>query len=131
MNPSIDKKNITILYVDDEKVNLFIFEKNFQGEYPVLVASSGPEALDILNEKNDTIIVVISDFKMPEMNGVEFIRAAHQHYDHIFYFILTGYGENELIQQALNENVIYHCFDKPFKRTQIEEKILEAVSQIE
>ena len=130
MQDSIDKKNITILYVDDERVNLFIFEKNFEGDYPVLVASSGPEALDILKEKNDTIIVVISDFKMPDMNGIEFIRLAQQNYEHIYYFILTGFGENEQIKKALDEKVVYHCFNKPFKRDQIETKILEAVGHL-
>jgi len=62
-----------LLYVDDEFINLQLFKFNFQKEYELFLASSGSEALSIL-EKED-INVIISDLKMPGMNGIELIKS--------------------------------------------------------
>jgi len=62
----------TILYVDDEPINLELFEMNFQKRFNVLKALSGAEGLKILESKAD-ISFVVSDMKMPGMSGLEFI----------------------------------------------------------
>jgi two-component system response regulator (stage 0 sporulation protein F) len=73
----MEKKDITILYVDDEQVNLRIFEINFRKRYNVITAVSGEQGLEKLEENGD-IIVVVSDMKMPGMNGIEFIKKARE-----------------------------------------------------
>lgn len=127
----IDSKEIAILYVDDEEVNLFLFQTNFEGTYPVFTANSGEEGLRELQEHDDKIIVVISDMKMPGMNGVEFIRKAKEIHSNIVYFILTGYASNEEIEGALEERVIHQWFSKPFDMDKIEEAIQEALLEID
>ena len=72
-------KQITILYVDDEPINLMLFEACFNDKYTVICAESGQEALDIM-EQNPNITAVISDMKMPEMNGIEYIKFAKAKY---------------------------------------------------
>ena len=119
------EEEITILYVDDEQMNLFIFEAAFKKKYQVLTATSGKEGLDKLQEAYNDIIVVISDMNMPEMNGVNFIKEARKSYDKVGYFILTGYGFNHEIEQALQEKVVHKFFTKPFKPEQIQEAIDE------
>ncbi|MEP1096159.1 MAG: response regulator [Cyclobacteriaceae bacterium] len=126
----LDSKEIAILYVDDEEVNLFLFKTNFEASYPVFTATSGEEGLHELETHDDKIIVVISDMKMPGMSGVEFIRKAREKHNNIVYFILTGYASNEEIENALEERVIHQWFSKPFDMDKIEEAIQEALLEM-
>ena len=119
----MDEK-ITILYVDDESVNLKLFEINFKKKFNVLTAESGAEGLEQL-KVNPHTIVVISDMKMPGMNGIDFIRLAKKDFPNIFYFILTGFDITEEIADALNERLIHKYFRKPFNMKEIEDSILE------
>jgi len=121
------KQNATLLYVDDEPINLTVFELNFKKKYKVITASSGKEGLLRLEENRD-IIIVISDMKMPGMDGIEFIRKAKENFDSITYFILTGFDITEEISKALDENIIQKYFRKPFNVKEIDStiaKILE------
>ncbi|MEM9341216.1 MAG: response regulator [Bacteroidota bacterium] len=122
-----DKKETAILYVDDEEPNLILFKALFEKNYEVFTASSGQEALVRLHLSSDRIKAVISDMSMPEMNGVEFIKKARHHHKSIGYFILTGYGNSEEINEALKENIIHKFFTKPFKPEEIQQAIEEFV----
>ena len=129
MTTNIDSK-ITILYVDDEEANLFIFEKMFEKKYHVITAHSGREGLQKLEGHSTEIIVVISDMRMPAMNGVEFIREAKNSYSNIAYFILTGFDFNDEIEDALKTQLIQKFFTKPFDMHEIENAISEAIKGI-
>lgn len=122
--------DITVLYVDDEKDNLFVFKANFNRKFEVLTSTSPILALEQLDVRHDDIIAVISDMKMPVMNGVEFIRKAKAKYEHIFYFLLTGFGHNEEIEEAQESKLIMNCFKKPFDVDEIEEAIVNAANHI-
>lgn len=116
----------TLLYVDDEVMNLTLFKHNFKKEYDVLTAESGEEGLSILKE-NNSISAVISDMKMPGMNGIEFIRTAKNMFPEISYFILTGFDINEEIADALNDKVIEKYFRKPFNKREIKTSLDEVL----
>lgn len=122
--------SITILYVDDEEANLFIFEKMFEAKYNVLTASSASKGLEQLEKYSSDIIVVISDMRMPLMNGVEFIRKAKSIYSNIAYFILTGFDFNDEIEEALKTQLIHKFFTKPFDMSEIESAISDAVEKL-
>ncbi|MGE4288384.1 MAG: response regulator [Salinivirgaceae bacterium] len=117
-------QEITLLYVDDEPLNLTLFEINFRRKYKVLTAGSGAEGLQKL-EGNQDIIVVISDMKMPGMNGIEFIKKAKEQYNHIAYFILTAFDINKEIKEALDQKLINRYFNKPFNIKEIDGAIQE------
>jgi two-component system, response regulator, stage 0 sporulation protein F len=116
----------TLLYVDDEPLNLTLFEINFQKKYTVKTALSGEKGLDILRSE-PSIAVVITDMKMPGMNGIEFIRKAKENFPEIVFFILTGYEITEEITKALEEKLIYKYFKKPFLMKDMETAILEVL----
>lgn len=120
------EEKTTILYVDDEVINLQLFEINFRRKFHVLTAQSGTEGLEIL-ESNPSISIVISDMQMPEMNGIEFIRKASESYPLISFFILTGYDITNEIEDALKEELIYKYFNKPFNIREIESSIEMAI----
>lgn len=118
----------TILYVDDEEPNLFLFRANFEEKYRILTAKSGEQALTQLGEHHNEITAVISDMRMPNMNGIQFIKKARDLYNGINYYILTGYEFNNEIEQALEQQVIQKYFTKPFDTEEIAQAIDEAQS---
>ena len=103
-----------ILYVDDEQINLFLFEANFKDKYDVLTAFDGFKGLEVLDENPETV-VIISDMKMPGMNGIEFIKKAKEKYPDKKYYILTGFEITEEIREALDSGLIIEYFSKPFE----------------
>ena len=88
MQDTSNKK--TILYVDDEQINLRLFDINFSKKYKVLVAQDGNNGLEVL-EKNPDIDIIVSDMKMPLMDGIQFIRKAKDSHPEKQYYILTGF----------------------------------------
>ena len=121
-------EKITLLYVDDEPINLKLFELNFRKKYNVITAESGFEGIKQLNSNPQTKIV-ISDMKMPGMNGIEFIKLAKKDYPQITFFILTGFDINEEIADALNERLIHKYFRKPFNLNDIESSVEEVLTK--
>ena len=116
----------TILYVDDEPFNLLLLKRLFKEEYHVLTASSGWEGLDILySEKR--IRAVISDMKMPGMNGIEFITKAKEAFPDTAFFILTGFDCTPEISDALKNNLISKYFSKPLNTRDILESLKKAI----
>ena len=116
-------KELTILYVDDEKINLRLFEINFKRKYNIITAESGIDGLAVLDEQNG-ISIVISDMSMPGINGIEFVKRAKEKYPELSYYILTGFDISEEIDQALAEGVILKYFRKPMKMKEIEEEVM-------
>jgi response regulator RpfG family c-di-GMP phosphodiesterase len=117
---------VTILYVDDEPINLEMFKMNISNHFKVLTSESAIGGLEILQKYPD-IKVIISDMRMPQMNGIEFIKEVRKINKIISCFILTGYGINDEIQKALESGLIISYFQKPFNMRDIETKISEVL----
>lgn len=108
-------KKITILYVDDEEINLMLLSKNFsRRNFEVITALSGEEGLKKLNEIKN-IKFIISDMRMPRMNGLEFIKKVRLTYPEVICFILTGFEYSEEIEEAIDKNIVNQYFCKPFE----------------
>ena len=116
----------TILYVDDEVLNLQLFQINFSKRYHVILAQSGYEGLHKL-KTNSNILITISDMKMPGMTGIEFVKKAREEFPNIAFFILTGFDITEEISKALSDKLIIRYFRKPFNKKEIESSIEEAL----
>lgn len=110
---------IKILYIDDEEINVQLFQILFSINYEVLTGYSGFDGIEILDKHPDTA-VVISDLKMPAMNGIEFIKKAKEKYPDKKYYILTGFEITSEIQEALDSDLIHKYFRKPFNFQEIE-----------
>ncbi len=102
-----------ILIVDDEPDNLEALERVFRKKYHVHKALSGNEALDILRTHSD-IPLLLSDQRMPQMTGVEFLKQSIQIQPHAIRFLLTGYADFDSIIEAVNEARIYRYMNKPW-----------------
>jgi response regulator RpfG family c-di-GMP phosphodiesterase len=115
-----------ILYVDDEPINLKLFRLAFEKKFQIETAESGTDGLKKLDQ-HPGISVVISDMKMPGMNGIEFIKKAKSSYPDHSYFILTAYDINSEISVAIDEGLIKRYFRKPFNFLEIESAIKETL----
>jgi len=111
------EKKISILYVDDEENNLISFKATFRLKYHVLLAHSGDEAIKILESKN--IEIIITDQRMPNMTGIEFLEKILIKYPDPMRILLTGYSDLNAVIDAVNKGKIYHYLAKPW----IEEEI--------
>jgi YesN/AraC family two-component response regulator len=117
-----------ILYVDDEVINLELFQLTFMNDFKVITAVSAQEGL-ILLEHNPDIHVVISDLKMPVMNGLDFIKLVKQKFKEKVCMLLTGYLEPEVMLEGLNKELIFRYLMKPWNKDELEETIREALKR--
>ncbi len=115
-----------ILYVDDEVINLELLQLTFMNDFIVFTAASAEEGLKIL-ELNPDIHVVISDLKMPVMNGLDFIKVVKQRYKEKVCMLLTGYMESEVMLEGFNKELIFRYLMKPWNKAKLEETIREAL----
>ncbi len=103
----------TVLFVDDNPVTLKVIENTFAGEsYDVMLAASGEEALLLVNEKIPHVIV--SDLRMPGIDGLDFLSRARQHNDHFIGIICTGYVDIDSIMQAVGSEAVWRYITKPW-----------------
>ena len=120
-------EKLKILYVDDEPSNLYLFDIILNGKYQVLTAECGKDGLEVLAGHPD-ISVVVSDMKMPGMDGIEFIRALKELHPHMRCFILTGYEITPEIEQAMKTGLILQHLSKPMNMNEIASIIDEAIN---
>ena len=103
-----------LLYVDDEPDNIIVFEATFEDDFKIWSATSGQQALEILEQT--PIPVVVSDQRMPIMTGVELFSIMRRKYPHIQRIILTGYTDPEGMIEAINQGQVFHFVKKPWER---------------
>jgi len=111
-----------ILYVDDEKINLILFKHNFSKKYDVHTVLSGFEALDFLDENPD-VTLIISDLRMPILDGIEFVTKAKEKHPIKKYFLLSGMEVTPKVQASLDMGLILNYFKKPFDINEILEEL--------
>ena len=104
---------IKILYVDDEIGNLNYFKSAFRREFQVLIASSGAEGLEILEENRD-IPVILTDQRMPKMTGVSFLMKSMEIVPEAIRVLVTGFSDMETVINAINHGNIYYFIHKPW-----------------
>ena len=111
-------KKIAVLYVDDEENNLFSFKAVFRVKYQVYTAISGDEALKILGEK--PIEIIITDQRMPNMTGVEFLEKVIEKFPDPMRLLLTGYADMNAVVDAVNKGKIFHYLSKPWNEDELD-----------
>jgi len=118
---------ITILYVDDEENNLFSFKATFRIKYNVLTALSGDGALAILQKT--LVHIIVTDQRMPEMTGVEFLEKVLEKYPDPMRILLTGYADMDAVVDAVNKGKIFHYLAKPWDEEELDLTIQSAYAK--
>jgi two-component system sensor histidine kinase/response regulator len=119
----------TILCVDDEADNVDALERLFRTKYKVLKATSGADAIKILDKNRVTLI--ISDQRMPRMTGVEFLTKSLSTHPDAIRILLTGYADIEVVIEAINSGQIYRYVNKPWDPVDLVNTIDKAVERYE
>ncbi len=109
---------ISVLYVDDEQNNLISFKAVFRIKYNVYTAISGEEATKLL--RNNTINVIITDQRMPQMTGVEFLESILDEHPDPVRILLTGYADMNAVIDAVNKGKIFHYLTKPWNEEELD-----------
>ena len=118
----------TVLCVDDEQNILHSIKRLLRKEgYRLLTASSGVEGLKVLEENN--VHLVLSDQRMPQMSGTEFLAEVKEKYPDVIRIILTGYTEVDSITESINKGNIYKFFLKPWNDQNLKLEIGKALEQ--
>lgn len=115
-----------ILFLDDEERILNALRAIFRFKYEVHIATSGDIALQIL--KDHDIAVVVSDQRMPNMTGIEFLRIAKDVSPSTVRILLTGFSDLRAIIDSVNEGEVFRFLNKPWGNQEIQGIIDEAVT---
>src|SRR5882672_8241657 len=107
----------TILIVDDEPRVLDALEAVLAAEFRILRASSGPAALELL--RTEEVAVVLTDYKMPGMTGVEMLRECQTVAPDAVRLVLTAYTDVDSLMEAVNTGHIYHFVAKPWDSNEL------------
>jgi two-component system, NtrC family, sensor kinase len=120
---------VRILCVDDEVPILKAMKRIFMdSDYDILTASSAGEGLDMLSDSRP-IQVVVSDYRMPGMNGVEFLQEVCRKYPDTVRIVLSGYADTASIVSAINDGEIYKFIPKPWNDDELKVTIANAVER--
>ncbi len=104
--------NRRILFVDDELNILYAYKRNLRSYFEVETASNGKDAIDKIMTQ-EPFAVVISDYRMPEMDGIELLHKVREISPDTVRIILTGYADLQTAIDAINEGNIYRFLTKP------------------
>jgi|SRR5690606_607573 len=115
---------ISVLYVDDEANNLISFKATFRLKYKIYTALSGAEAMKIIEQH--PIDVIITDQRMPQMTGVEFLEEVIKVNPDAMRILLTGYADMSAVVDAVNKGKIFHYLSKPWSEEELDETIQKA-----
>lgn len=119
-----------VLCVDDEPRVLDSLRRHLQDTYEVLTAASGAAGLDVLKQHRD-VAVVVSDMRMPEMDGATFLRHTRVLRPSSVRVLLTGQADMSAAIKAINEGQIFRFLTKPCAPEQFLSVIGEAIRQYE
>jgi len=123
-----------VLCVDDEPRVLDGLETVLEWDYDVRTASSGAEGLTLLDHaasEGRTPSVVISDMRMPGLDGAQFLSRVRQRYPDVSRMLLTGYAELEAAMSAVNDGAIYRMLLKPCPPDSLIAAVAQGVEQCE
>jgi response regulator RpfG family c-di-GMP phosphodiesterase len=107
------EEKIKILYVDDEQNNLQAFKATFRRDYEIFLAMSADEGRKIL--KSEDVHIIITDQRMPEETGVDFLSSIIPINPDPIRILLTGYTDIQAVIDAINKGQIYHYLTKPWE----------------
>jgi CheY-like chemotaxis protein len=123
-------KKLKMLVVDDEPDNLDLLYRTFRRDFQVLRAESGVVALEILQTEGE-VAVIISDQRMPEMKGTEFLSKTVPQFPNTMRIILTGFTDVEDLVEAINSGQVYKYITKPWDPNELKVVVQRAAETYE
>jgi len=118
-------KDHSVLFVDDEVNILKALQRLLRGEpFEVLTASHASEALELIDRRQPQVIV--SDQRMPEISGVDFLASVRDRHNDVVRMMLTGYTDMTIAVEAINRGEIYRLITKPWNDEELKATLRQA-----
>jgi len=118
-----------LLIVDDETPNIRVLERLFRDDYYCLTASSGEEAMKLLDQHD--VAIIVTDQRMPQMTGIELLKRTADRRPHMVRILLTGYTDIDALVEALNCGLVYMYVSKPWNNQDLKLRLSRAVQHYE
>ena len=119
----------TVLFVDDDEIVLRSIERGFLDENELLnqlFAKSSQDALEIL--QREEVHVIVTDMRMPGMDGLELLKIVREMYPHIVTIVLSGYMDISVLSEEFSQGEIFKIVPKPWKlETDFKKVVLKAI----
>lgn len=106
------EEKFKVLIVDDEEDNLALLYRSLKDEFEIIKTTSANEALELLKLHNFTMI--LSDYRMPEMNGVELLKKCYEYDPNSIRILITAYSDSDVLINAINYAKIHNYIKKPW-----------------
>ncbi|MBD2138134.1 SpoIIE family protein phosphatase [Anabaena sp. FACHB-1237] len=116
---------LKLMVVDDELDNLDLLYRTFWRDYQVYQASNANEALSILDQQGE-MAVIISDQRMPDINGSELLRLTVNRFPDTIRILLTGFTDVEDLVDAINSGQVFKYITKPWNPHQLKSLVSQA-----
>lgn len=104
----------SILFVDDELMSTKWFEKTFGKDYNIYCANSAGDALTLMQLYGNDIAVVVTDFRMPECDGLELLQTLNQTHPWVVKILVSAYADKNLVMNAINQQLVFRVLEKPW-----------------
>ncbi|MFP4474505.1 MAG: HD domain-containing phosphohydrolase [Desulfatibacillaceae bacterium] len=120
----------TVLLVDDEKSITNALKRLFRKEsFTLYTAGNGEDGIGVLKTLGRPVSLIISDQRMPVMDGVQFLEKAQELAPHAIRFLLTGYSDLSTVVDAVNKGQIHRYLTKPWDDNQLVLEVRQALTQ--
>lgn len=126
--PTASDDGAAVLFVDDEPTSRKWFARTFSDEFNVVTAAGAAEALDVLGERSEEFAVLVTDYRMPEHDGMKLLHAVQRDFRHLVRLLATAYAGKELAIAAVNEGKVLRILEKPLEDAVTREALREAVA---
>ena len=123
------KNKITVLCVDDEIDILMSLKRCFRHkDITVVEANSGAKAIQLLEQQH--IDIILSDMRMPCMDGVKLLSQVFQRWPHVYRILLTGYTDMQALTDAVNHGKILSYIEKPWRNEDLNAALDTAIEEV-
>ncbi len=117
-----------ILFVDDEATSRKWFARAFGDEFTIVTADGVTQALSILNLREHEFAVLVTDYRMPERDGMKLLRTVQREHRHLIRLLATAYAEKDVAIAAVNHGKVLRILEKPLDDTLTREALREALA---
>lgn len=118
-----------ILYVDDEGPNIVVFESTFGEEFEIVTATSGEQALELLDRL--PIAVLVADQRMPGMSGIDLCERVREWHPGVVRVLVTAYSDQKTAIEAINRGGLHRYLTKPWDVWEVRQILADAITRVQ
>ena len=128
LQPDSRQGNLAVLFVDDEPTSRKVFARSFGDEFLIATAASANDALEMLARREHEFAVLLTDYRMPERDGMKLLKTVRREHRHLIRLLATAYAEKEVAIAAVNQGQVLRILEKPLHEQTTREALREALT---